>query len=320
MHKFKYDIALSFLARDENIAQEIYERLKERYNVFLYSEQQKELAGRDGESAFKKVFESETKLVVVLYRSEWGSTPWTRMEQTGIRDRAYNTGYDFCTFLALEEKPKVPDWFPKQRLYASVPRFGIEQAVTVVESRAQEAGIESRELTLTERAQMLERQRQFESARTSFLSSYEGVRAAEQADKELRALLSSRFADLEQHIPSLRIEQKTNDREFGIAGVGPALMVHYRQAYGNSLTDSKLIVGLFEGGPPLRTIHYFNEPQRLRSIEFQFDRTEEMPTCWHHAGRYYNTEQAAELIIKFWLGAQPIGSGPGLLTRRQHRH
>ena len=84
MDDFEFDVALSFLARDEPLARRIHDMLKDRYKVFLYSEQQKQLAGKDGEAAFKNVYEKLAKLVVILYRPEWGTTPWTRFEQSGI--------------------------------------------------------------------------------------------------------------------------------------------------------------------------------------------------------------------------------------------
>jgi hypothetical protein len=93
---FKYDIAFSFLSQDETVAQQLNDLLQDRYRTFLYSERQKELAGTDGEETFKAVFAKEAGIVAVLYRAEWGTTAWTRIEQTAIRDRAHDDGYDFC--------------------------------------------------------------------------------------------------------------------------------------------------------------------------------------------------------------------------------
>lgn len=318
MDQYKYDIALSFLARDESIAKDIYNRLKDRYNVFIYSEQQKALAGKDGEAAFKQVFESEAKLVVVLYRPEWGSTPWTRMEETGIRDRAYKFGYGFTTFVALTDTPQVPDWFPKQRLYVGYERFGLDTVVTVIDARAQEAEIPSRELSVVEQAQLLQKRRLFEDGRKSFLSSRDGIVAAQASEAEVRGLVESRFKELAQAAPALNIKILTNDEQLGITGIGPSLMAWYSQVYGNTLDGSKFKVGLFTQGPPMKHLRYYDEPQQISSMELYFDRTEDHPTCWRFNGRYYSKEQAAELIVKFWLDAQPDGSG-GTHSQRRFR-
>ena len=63
--------------------------------AFIYSEQQKVLAGRDGEQLFNAVFGEKARVVVILFRKEWGQTPFTRIEETAIKNRAFDYGYDF---------------------------------------------------------------------------------------------------------------------------------------------------------------------------------------------------------------------------------
>ena len=64
--KFKYDVAISFLAEDEVIAVELSELLSEQFSVFVYSKKQEELAGKDGDEAFREVYLREARAVVVL--------------------------------------------------------------------------------------------------------------------------------------------------------------------------------------------------------------------------------------------------------------
>ena len=45
---YKYDVAISFLAQDEPLAVQLADALRDRMTVFVYSEQQKELVGKDG--------------------------------------------------------------------------------------------------------------------------------------------------------------------------------------------------------------------------------------------------------------------------------
>ena len=92
---FKYDIAISFLSQDEDRASEIHRLLEERLRVFIYTREQEQIAGRDGEKVLADVFGQDSRVVVVLHRAEWGSTPFTRVEETAIRNRAYEDGYDF---------------------------------------------------------------------------------------------------------------------------------------------------------------------------------------------------------------------------------
>ena len=98
---YKYEVAFSFHSKDEALAQQLSDLLSDRVSTFIYSEQQQVLAGRDGEVVFNAVFGSEARVVVVLHREEWGRTPFTRIEQTAIRNRAYNEGYDFTVLFQL---------------------------------------------------------------------------------------------------------------------------------------------------------------------------------------------------------------------------
>ena len=56
MEGFKYDVAFSFLSRDEELAININDHLEGRVKTFLYSEQQKEVGGTDGYESFGRVF------------------------------------------------------------------------------------------------------------------------------------------------------------------------------------------------------------------------------------------------------------------------
>lgn len=308
VEKHKYDIALSFLAKDEPVALELLKRLQDRYEVFVYSERQKEIAGKDGEGAFKQVFEKESRLVVVLYRSEWGTTPWTRMEQGGIRDRAYHEGYDFVTFVALEDKPQMPSWFPKQRLYVGHSRFGLDSTAAVIDARAQEVGIESREQTLEEQVQELEQRRIFSAERNAFLNSHGGGQAIAAFWQELHGQLRAKFAEIAASAPTLRIADVSSQQQIGITAEGPALMVTYRQRFINTIEEAKLEVETYAGHPPLFGVQYYGgPPPRAKSMTFVPDRTEDMPLCWAQKGSNYGNAAVAERIVKWWLAQQSSG-------------
>jgi hypothetical protein len=73
--EYKYDVAFSFLNQDESLAQQLNDLLQDRISTFIYPEHQLDLAGKDGEIVLKKSFDSEARIVVILYRDEWGITP-----------------------------------------------------------------------------------------------------------------------------------------------------------------------------------------------------------------------------------------------------
>jgi hypothetical protein len=116
---YEYDLAISFVAKDESLATDLADQFEERLRIFLYSRKQDKLGGTDGEQTFNEVFAKQSRLVVVLYREGWGKTPWTRIEVTAIRNRAFDEGYYFVLFIPLDGKPSVPKWLPRTQLWIS---------------------------------------------------------------------------------------------------------------------------------------------------------------------------------------------------------
>ena len=89
---FEYDVAFSFNAMDEGIATQLNDLLADRLKTFMYSERQREIAGTDGQEAFSRVFGKTARVVVILYRPEWGQTRWTRVEMDAIKNRSLEEG------------------------------------------------------------------------------------------------------------------------------------------------------------------------------------------------------------------------------------
>ena len=192
---YKYDVAFSFLAQDEALATELNDLLQDRLRTFLYSKKQGEIAGTDGEKSFNSVFGQEARMVVVLYRSSWGETPWTRIEETAIRNRGYDEGYDFVVFIPLDEPGTVPKWLPKNRLWLGLKRWGVPAAGAVIEARVEELGGKpKKEESVTEQAARLERSLKSDEKRNRFLKSYNGVNAAQGEFEDLREELTTLIA------------------------------------------------------------------------------------------------------------------------------
>ena len=213
--KYTHDVAFSFLAQDEPLATNLNDLLQDRFKTFLYSKKQGELAGTDGEKTFNLVFGEQARLVVVLYREGWGKTPWTRIEETAIRNRAFENGYEFVKFIPLEDKPSVPKWLPRTQLWIGLKRWGIAGAASVIEARIEELGGEPQEETVEDRATRLERSMNFEIERKKFLNSELGVNSANKEFEALRVELERLIDSVNgvvSSIPlSLRIRHQTLD-------------------------------------------------------------------------------------------------------------
>ena len=156
------------MKEDEGLATQLNDLVRERYQTFLYSKAQEQLAGTDGEKTFNAVFGKEARTVAVLLRPEWGRTAWTRIEETAIRNRAHDQGYDFTTFIVTAPGTTIPNWLPKARIWYNLERFGLDGAAAVLEARVQERGGTAVQETLADRAVRLRRAQEFnEDARHS---------------------------------------------------------------------------------------------------------------------------------------------------------
>ena len=182
--EFRYDFAISFLAKDENIATQIEVEFAGRLKVFLYSKKQEQLAGKDGELAFNEVFAKQARLAVVLYRDGWGLSPWTRIEETAIRNRAFHEGWDFTVFINLDDGSRMPEWLPKNRIYVGWTRWGLPGASSVIEARVQERGGSPTIQSLEERAVKVQRQASYAARREEFMRG-QGVPAMAQFVRQL---------------------------------------------------------------------------------------------------------------------------------------
>jgi hypothetical protein len=134
--EYEFDVAFSFLQEDEEIAYRLNDLVQDRLKMFIYSKSQDKIAGTDGEKTFHEVFGKKARTVVVLYREKWGTTSWTRIEETAIRNRAYEEGYDFVLFIPLQKPARLPKWLPKTQIWTDLERWGNEGAAAIIEERA----------------------------------------------------------------------------------------------------------------------------------------------------------------------------------------
>lgn len=268
---YQYDVAFSFLAQDEALAMELNDLLQGRLSTFLYSRKQEQIAGADGEEKFNEVFGRQARVVVVLYRAGWGESPWTRIEQTAIRNRAFDHGYDFVKFIPLDESPTVPKWLPRTQIWIGLKKWGTAAAASVIEARVQELGGEPREESVADKAARVQRSIQFAERRKQFLRSYDGVNASNAEFAVIAAKAQSQIEELQVTAPTFQLSLKAQNRRFAILGRGPAVHVYWNYHYANSLDNAHLEVTLWRGHPPWPGVMHWDHPQELQRKTFEFD-------------------------------------------------
>ncbi len=106
--------------------------------------------------------------MVVLFRTPWGETPWTRVEQAAITDRALKQGWDSLLFVMLDSTSPVPKWLPDTRIRFNMETYGIEQAVGAIKFRVEQMGGEIAKPSPMARAKRVKEERDLRDDRERF--------------------------------------------------------------------------------------------------------------------------------------------------------
>jgi hypothetical protein len=225
------------------------------------------LVGTDGEKTFNAVFGKEARTVAVLLRPEWGHTPWTRIEDTAIRNRALEHGYDFTTFIVTAPGTPTPDWLPRTRIWLNLERFGVEGAAAALEARIQDRGGTAVPETVADKAARLQRAQAFNQERDLFKRSPEGPKAATEAYRRL-------VGDLKANTELLgQIGCRIQDVYGGITmliGEGVVLTVKAEFPYVNSLENTALTAQFYDGVPRLPNVMGSDDSRTLKKWKFTF--------------------------------------------------
>jgi hypothetical protein len=300
--EFAYDVAISFHGADEALAAEIADLLQDRFRTFIYSNRQDILAGRDGEEGFGEVFFDQARIVVVLCRPEWGQTPFTRIEETAIRNHAFNDGYDFTLFVPTTEPAFIPKWLPRTRLYFGLARFGMKGLAAVIERLIEERGGIPRVESVADRAARFQREEAFKQARATFNKSAAGVQAFGESAALMDAL-KDQFEALRKSTPALSQLVITVDADLVVvSGRYPVLVVERWCRFSNSLDGAKIVASFHDGFPNIRGRFGIGESKEIRKQEFTFDMIRpETPAFVSHDGSSFLSEQLGVEIVKTYL-------------------
>lgn len=250
----KYDVAISFLAKDEPIAAAIDLKLRESLDVFFFPNKQKDLAGTDGMESMRTPFLKDCRVMVVLYREPWGKTRWTAIEETAIKEACFNEGWKRLFFISLDRTSRLPDWLPEFLVRLNWEDFGLEQAVGAIKTRVLENGGRPAPLTPLKKAQLLKVAENLDFERSKVGTS-EGIRKV--FDKVIEL-----FQEIQRHCEEINAQgtMEIDCRSSITPGdvyqtcalrrdrIGMAVM--WRQQERTSLNNSALIVQEFIGGLP----------------------------------------------------------------------
>jgi len=313
----KYDVAISFLTQDEATAAAIYQKLSEGLEVFFYPRNQEELAGTDGQESMRKPFYDESRLMVVLYRERWGKTPWTRVEETAIKEACLAHGWERLLFVVLDQSSVPPAWLPRTHIRLNFQAYGLEQTVGAIKARVQEQGGQYLPLTPLKRAQMLKAEEDFRYDKGR-MNSPQGIEAILDSVSELFTEIKRQCDEVNaQGLIQIRCGIDNQFHSCGITDGQVGLSVNWNQLYPNSLEPSGLAVREFDGGfhfpTPGATFVVVNPPREMRKTTYSPDLSLAREYGWKEDGgdEFLSSAALAErCVIQFMDWVERHAAGP----------
>jgi hypothetical protein len=305
MPEFKYDLGISFLQEDEGIAREIFNKLSSTYSVFVYSHQQKELGGTDGEVKFRNVFLKECRFVAVLYRNNWGETQWTRVEALAIRDRTAQDGFDFFKLIMMGTSSSAPPWIPRSQIWIGFERYGIDQVAAIMDARLQELGAEPIVESPGVIAARLKRKHDFSNERRQARESQASVDLMRLKFETIGLHVKTKLIELKDHNPTLTITPKVDAREIKLGYHRRDCTVYFKNQASNVVGDKSGMV-LFCGiSPGIMALAGFesDRPQEISKEIFLFDYFPDRAWKWisKETGKVYTEETFADYVVVTFL-------------------
>jgi hypothetical protein len=248
----KYDVAISFLSKDEPTASAIYQKLTEGLNVFFFPRNQEELAGTDGLESMRKPFFDDSRVMVVLYQEPWGKTPWTRVEETAIKEACLQHGWERLFFMVLNQKDKIPVWLPTNHVRFNYADYGLEQAVGAIKARVQDNGGQNRPLTALKRAELLQAAESFRHDQAQ-MGSGQGIATIVRNVGELFQQIKNRCDEINTHGSStircgIDFQERNAYQRCIMTDGRVSVAVVWNQQWTNSLSNSGLFIREYRGG------------------------------------------------------------------------
>jgi hypothetical protein len=300
---FKYDVAFSFLKKDEELACRINDLLRDRVETFFSPRKGQVIAGADDEKTYNEILACQARIVVLLYGEDWGKTPETRIEESVLRDRAHEEGYDFILAIPLETPSSIPKWLPKRQMWRGLDRWGIEGAASVIEARVQQAGGTPFEGTPLERAQRIERETASEESRRMFLCSEQGVISAETELLKVFDEIERVSKENGERTPKMVPRTGRNETHFVMSMRSFSLELDWFLQRSKTLEDSFLHVIVWKGVISISGVG-FEKPRALEKVKFVFDRSPGGEFGWRRSKgntTFLSSRELAEECVRILL-------------------
>lgn len=307
VEKPQYDVAISFLSKDEAIARAIYEKLSEGLSVFFYPRSQEELAGTDGLESMRKPFFDDSRVIVVLYRERWGKTRWTRVEETAIKEACLEHGWARLFFIVLDRDSVLPMWLPKTMVRFNYQDFELDQAVGAIKARVQENGGEYTPMTPAKKAEIYKAEELYRRDKVR-MDSEEGLKEIFHSVEELFKAIESHCAAITaQRYMQIRygknLQYRLSQQTCTFTNDRVGVSVVWIQPYSNTLNRSRLVVCEYIGvlllPEELSQRMYSVPPEKIQETDYspELSRAREYGWCQTGTSEFLLSSALAERLV-----------------------
>jgi len=307
-NKPTYDVAISFLVADEQLGAAIRDGLT-GLNVFFFPHKQEELVGTNGLESMRQPF-LDARVLVVLYREQWGKTPWTGVELQAITDRCLREKFRPLVFVQLQKNDPLPDWLPDTHIRCSLEQYGIEQLVGAIKIRVQECGGEIYPPDAMSEAKRIKSEAEFITDREAMMGDRRWIEGT--VHQSLRETMQEivRLVDEANQTYGFQIVRGAQDRSCVLRSGFVSMAVGWHQPIYNRVSDQQsdkcyLRVAEFSGSImlPGEQGWYMHEPRLLKEHRFKVDVSLSRDMVWVENGKNKQVQSGklADRIVQLFL-------------------
>ena len=237
---YKYDVAFAFLEKDEPLANQINDLIKDKLNTFLYPKKLEYLPNSKLEKTFIDVFGKQSRTIVVLFSNKWGTTPWTAIEEKAIRNRAAVEGFNFLLFIPLNNPPETPKYLPQTRIWTGLSKLGVKGAAIAIEALVLSLKGGSKPELKTNTKTEIKIEPQFEVESSKFLESVSGLEIAALELKKLFLAIETERNKFQKSDKNFPIIYNKSDRKCTVQYGEFSIMFYSQIEKSNMLVDLPL--------------------------------------------------------------------------------
>jgi hypothetical protein len=212
----------------------------------------------------RQPFYDNSRVMVVLYNDGWGKTPWTRVEETAIKDACLAFGWHRLFFLVFDRAAALPVWLPHTHVWFNYAEYGLEQAVGAVKARVQEMGGKSVRLTPAKRAEILKAEEQYLQDKRR-MNSEEGLNKIVKAVRRLFDEIDRQCKDINIRC-GFEFSERSTAQTCVLTNDKVGVTVVWNQPYTNILEGAGLFVREFKDRlmlPPEAMHRFYVDKPRL---------------------------------------------------------